>query len=103
MRTRQISRGHQKLVYDLAARKNKSLFEKFCPFLFGKRMVAIKPTLEGAVFFSQFQNPLRVYYCCVDLQSIANDTRLCKQSRPIFFTIIRNFINIKTIIRSAKV
>ena len=103
MRTRQISRGHQKLFHDLAARKHKSLFEEFDPFLFCQWMMRIQPAFECIVFVSKLQDFLGVDNRSIDLQSVANDTCVGQQSEAITFPIARDFFNFKSVIGSSKV
>ncbi len=103
MRSRQVSRGQEKFIDDLSARKDKCFPEKLCPFFFRKRMIAVEPVTERTRFFLQLKNLLSVDNGGVDLEPVANDASVIEQAVHILLTILRYSGNIEIIICLAEV
>lgn len=99
MRSRQIPRGHEEFVDDLAAGEDERLLKQLCPFISGERVAAIEPVTERSMLFLQLQNPLRVDDGRVDLESIPNDAGIVEQTGYIFFTVLCYLGNIELVIR----
>jgi hypothetical protein len=100
---RQIPRGYEELVDNLPTRENKRLFEKLSPLIPGERMILVQPAPERTIFLLQFKNSLRVDDCSIDLETISDNTRVCKQPGAILFAIVRHSGNIEPIIRIVEV
>lgn len=87
----------EKFVDDLSACEDKGLFEKFCPFFFGERVMRIEPAFEGTKLFFQFEDLLGVDDRGVDLEPV-NDADICQQAGAILFGIGGNFFDLEFII-----
>ncbi len=103
MRAGQITGGHEKFVDDLSACEDKGLFEKFCPFFFGERVMRIEPAFEGTKLFFQFEDLLGVDDRGVDLEPVANNAGICQQAGAILLGIGSNFFDLEFIVRFAEV
>src|SRR3990170_454871 len=103
VRTWQITSADQKLTHDLPAGEDKCLLEQFCPFFEWARMMGVQPAFEGAILEAQSPDPFGILDRGVDLQAVADDTRVAQQASAVPCTIICNFINIKTVISPAEI
>jgi len=99
----QISRGHEKLVDNLSAREDEGFLEKFCPLVFGQRVMGVQPALERAEFLFEFKDFLRVDDCRVDLQPIADDSCVGKQTPTVSFIVLRHLANLELVVGFAEV
>jgi len=61
-------------------------------------MMFIQPFFERAMFFLKFQNLLRIDNGGIDLQSVADDTRILKQARAVFLGVFGNFCDFESMI-----
>jgi hypothetical protein len=103
MRSRQVARGHEEFVYNLAASENECFFEKLRPLFLRQRMMSIQPAFEGIEFFSQSLNSFGVLDGGVNLEAIANDARICKQTSSVLFREFSNFINVEAAVGFAEI
>lgn len=72
------------------------LLEKFGPLVFGQRVMEVEPGFERAEFFLQFENFLRVDNCRIDLQPVADDSRVGKQAGAGGFVVLCHLADVES-------
>ena len=66
-------------------------------------MMSIKPAFEGAELLSQGFYPLGIFNGGIDLESIADDSSIREQTRPVFLCEFCHLFNVEVSIGFAEV
>lgn len=66
-------------------------------------MMNIQPCIERSELLLYSLDSFGILYGCIYFETITNDTWICHQSRPVFFCVSRDLINLKAIVSTAKV
>src|SRR5262249_39337198 len=86
-----------KLAGDLATGEEKSFLEELHPFFLGQRMMRVKPARKASVRLTDLEYATRVFDDRIDLEFVANDPRVAKQSRSISTTVAGYNADVKII------